>query len=180
MECQSWTQEFWVWKYERWMTVTFVEKEIFPEWWRSTASCCCSVAKSCPTLCDPMDGSTPGLPVFHHLLEFTQTYVHWVSDAIQPSHSLLPASPPALNLSRHQGLFQWVGSLHQVAKVLELQLQPESVSKTRARRSLSTKRAGKQLLLLHSCSAARKRKVWEQGQGPHGFGYCACIFLALL
>ena len=77
-----------------------------------------SVAQSCPTLCDPTNRSTPGLPVHHQLLEFTQTHVHPVSDAIQPSHPLSPPSPFALNLSQHQGLFQWVGSLHQVAKVL--------------------------------------------------------------
>ena len=65
-----------------------------------------SVAQSCPTLCDPMNRSTPGLPVHHQLLEFTQTHVHQVSDAIQPSHPLLPPSPPALNPSQHQSLFQ--------------------------------------------------------------------------
>ena len=70
-----------------------------------------------------MDCSTPGLPVYHQLLELTQTHVLWVGDAIQPSHPLSSPSPPAFNLSQHQGLFQWVGSLHQVAKVLELQLQ---------------------------------------------------------
>ena len=82
--------------------------------------CCCSVAQSCPAPCDPMDSSTPGLPVLHHLLEFAQIHVHWL-DAIQPSRPLLPTSP-AFNLSQHQGLYQWVGSLRQVAKVLELQL----------------------------------------------------------
>jgi len=82
-----------------------------------------SVAQSCPTLCDPMNHSTPGFPVHHHLPEPTQTHVHWVSDTIQPSHSLSSPSPPAFNLSQHQGLFQWVSSSHQVAKVLELQLQ---------------------------------------------------------
>ena len=85
-----------------------------------------SVAQSCPTLCDPVNHSTPGLPVHHQLLEFTQTHVHWVGDAIQPSHPLSSPSPPALNLSQHQGLFQWVSSSHQVAKVLEFQLQPQS------------------------------------------------------
>ena len=80
----------------------------------------------CPTLCDPMDCSTQGFPVLHHLPEFAQTHVCWVSDAIQPSHPLLPPSPPALNLSQFQGLFQWVSSSHQVAKVLELQLQHQS------------------------------------------------------
>ena len=85
-----------------------------------------SVAQSCPTLCDPMNGSTPGLPVCHQLPEFTQTHVHWIGDAIQPSHSLPSPSPPALNLSQHQGLFKWISSLHQVAKVLEFQLQHQS------------------------------------------------------
>ena len=85
-----------------------------------------SVTQSCPTFCNPMDCSTPGLPVHHQLPEFTQTHVHWVGDAIQPSHPLLSPSPPALNLSQHQGLFQWVSSLHQVAKVLEFQLQYQS------------------------------------------------------
>ena len=75
-----------------------------------------SVTQSCPTLCDPMNRSTPGLPVHHQLLEFTQTDVHWVTDAIQPSHPLSSPSPPAPNPSQHQGLFQWVGFFHQVAK----------------------------------------------------------------
>ena len=77
-----------------------------------------SVTQSRPTLCNPMDCSTPGLPVHHQLPEFTQTHVHWVSEAIQPSHPLLSPSP-AFNLCQHQGLFQWVSSSHQVAKVLE-------------------------------------------------------------
>ena len=81
-----------------------------------------SVAQSCPTLCDPMNRSTPGLPVHHQLLEFTQTHVHRISDAIQPSHPLLSPSPPAPNPSQHQSLFQWVNSSHEVAKVLEFQL----------------------------------------------------------
>ena len=81
-----------------------------------------SVTQSFPTLCNPMNCSTPGLPVHHQLLEFTQTHVHWVSDAIQPSHSLSSPSPPALNPSQHQSLFQWVNSSHEVAKVLEFQL----------------------------------------------------------
>ena len=85
-----------------------------------------SVTQSCPTLCDPMDCSTPGLPVHHQLPEFTQTHVHWVGDAIQPSHPLSSPSPPVFNLSQHQGLFQWVDSSHQVAKVLEFQLQHQS------------------------------------------------------
>jgi len=77
-----------------------------------------SVAQSCPTLCNPMNRSTPGLPVHHQLLEFTQTHVHRVSDAIQPSHPLSSSSPPAPSPSQHQSLFQWVNSLHEVAKVL--------------------------------------------------------------
>ena len=81
-----------------------------------------SVAQSCLTLCDPMNCSTPGLPVHHQLPEFTQTHVHWVSDAIQPSHPLSSPSPPAPNPSQHQGLFQWINSSHEVAKVLEFQL----------------------------------------------------------
>ena len=90
--------------------------------WRVTA-CCCSVTQSCPTLCNPMDCSMPGFPALHHLAELAQTHVHWVSDAIQPSHPLSSPSPPAFNLSQHQGLFQRVSSSHQVAKVLELQHQ---------------------------------------------------------
>ena len=81
-----------------------------------------SVAQSCLTLCDPMNHSTPGLPVHHQLPEFTQTQVHQVTDAIQPSHPLLSPSPPAPNPSQHQSLFQWVNSSHEVAKVLEFQL----------------------------------------------------------
>ena len=75
-----------------------------------------SVAQSCPTLCNPINRSTPGLPVHHQLLESTQTHVHWVGDAIQPSHPLSSLSPPALNLYQHQGLFKWINSPHQVAK----------------------------------------------------------------
>ena len=82
-----------------------------------------SVAQSCPTLCNPMNCSMPGLPVHHQLLKSTQTHVHWVSDAIQASHPLSSPSPPAPNPSQHQGRFQWVNSLHEVAKVLEFQLQ---------------------------------------------------------
>ena len=77
---------------------------------------CCSVAQSCSTLCNPMDCSTPGFPVHHQLLELAQTHVHRVDDAIQPSHPLSSPSPPAFNLSQHQGLFQWFSSSHQVAK----------------------------------------------------------------
>ena len=85
-----------------------------------------SVIQSCPTLCDPMNHSTPGLPVHHQLPKIAQTHVHLVGDAIQPSHHLLSPSLPAFNLSQHQGLFQWVSSSHHVAKVLEFQLQHQS------------------------------------------------------
>ena len=85
-----------------------------------------SVTQSCPTLRDPMDCSTPGLPVHHQLLELAQTHVYRVGDAIQPSHPLLSPSSPAFNLSQHQDLFQWISSLHQVAKVLDFQLQHQS------------------------------------------------------
>ena len=85
-----------------------------------------SVTQSCLTLCDPMDCSTPSFTVYHQGPELSQTHAHWVGDAIQPSHPLSSPSPPALNLSQHQGLFQWVSSSHQVAKVLEFQLQHQS------------------------------------------------------
>ena len=85
-----------------------------------------SVARSCLTLCNPMNRSTPGLPVHHQLPEFTQTHVHWVGDAIQPSPSLSSPSPSAPNPSQHQGLLQWVNSSHEVAKVLDFQLQHHS------------------------------------------------------
>ena len=85
-----------------------------------------SFAQSCLTLCDPMNHSTPGLPVHHQLPEFTQTHVHRVGDAIQPSHPQSSPSPPAPNPSQHQGLFQRVNSSHEVAKVLEFQPQHQS------------------------------------------------------
>ena len=86
-----------------------------------------SVTQSCPTLCNPMNPSTPGLPVHHQLPEFTQTHhVHRVSDVIQPSHPLSSPSPPAPNPSKHQSLFQWVNTSHEVAKVLEFQLEHHS------------------------------------------------------
>ena len=81
-----------------------------------------SVAQSCLTLCDPMNCSMPGLPIHHQLPEFTQTHIHRVRDAIQPSHPLLSPSPPVPNPSQHQSLFQRVNSSHEVAKVLKFQL----------------------------------------------------------
>ena len=89
-----------------------------------------SVAQSCPTVCNPMNRSTPGLPVHHQLPEITQTHVHGVGDAIQPSHPLSSPSPPALNPSQHQSLFQYVNSSHEVAKVLEFQLWHHSFQRT--------------------------------------------------
>ena len=85
-----------------------------------------SVTQSCLTLCDPMNRSTPGLPVHHQLLEFTQIHAHLVGDAIQPSHPLSSPSPPAPKLSQHQGLFQCVNSSHEIAKALKFQLQHQS------------------------------------------------------
>ena len=90
----------------------------------NSSCCCCSVAKSCPTLCEPIDCRTSGSSVLHYLPEFAQNYVHWVSDAIQPSHPLSPWSPSAHNLSQHWGLFQWVGSSHQMAKVHAEDISP--------------------------------------------------------
>ena len=90
---------------------------------RSSMNCHSSVAKSSLTLCSPGDCSMPESPVLHYLLDSAQIHVHWVSDAIQPSHPLPPLSPFAFNLSQHQGLFKWAVSSHQVAKVLEPQLQ---------------------------------------------------------
>ena len=84
------------------------------------------VTQLCPTVCNPMNRSTPGLPVHHQLLESTQTHAHRVGDAIQPSHPLSSPSPPAPNPSQHHGLFQRVSSSHEVAKVLEFQLQHQS------------------------------------------------------
>ena len=85
-----------------------------------------SVSQLCSTLCNPMDCSTPGFPVHHQLPELAETHVHLISDASQPSHPLLSCSPPALNLSQDQGLFKWVSSSHEMAKVLDFQLQHQS------------------------------------------------------
>ena len=90
-------------------------------------SCCCLDAQLCPTLCDPMDCSTPGLPVPHHVPELAQVHVHCIGDAVRPSHPLTPSSPSALNLSQHQGLFQWIVCSHQMTKILELQAQHQTL-----------------------------------------------------
>ena len=98
-------------------------------WVVKLASCCCSVTKSCPALCSAMDCSLPGLPVHHHIPELAQTHAHWVSDAIHPSHPLLPSSPSALNHSQHRGLFQLFTSSDQsirasaLASVLPMNIQ---------------------------------------------------------
>ena len=95
-------------------------------WYIKVVSVLSSIAQLCQTLCNGMDWSIPGLPVHHQLQGPTQTHVHCASDAIQPSHPLSSPSPHAFNCSQHQGLFQWVSSSHQVAKVLEFQLQHQS------------------------------------------------------
>ena len=113
---------------------------------------------ACPTLSDPMDCSMPGLPVHHHLPEFTQTHVHWVTDAVQPFHLLSSPSPPAFTLFQHQGLFQWVSSSHQVTKVLEFQLQHQSFQWISFRMDwldlLAVQGTLKSLLQLHSSRAS--------------------------
>ena len=108
-----------------------------------------SVDQSCLTLCDPMDCSRSGFPVHHQLPEFTQTHVHRVGNTIQPFHLLLSPSPPAFNLSQHQDLFRWVSSSHQVAKVLEFQLQHQS---SREYSGLISPRFDPQVWLVWSCS----------------------------
>ena len=118
------------------MVINFIGKwnyTAFPLEFLTLDSLTCSVqlvAQSCPTLWDHMNCSTSGLPVHHQLPKFTQTHVHRVGDAIQPSHPLSSPSPPVLNPSQHQSLFQWVNSLHEVAKVLELQLQHHSLQRS--------------------------------------------------
>ena len=105
------------------------KKHFWDSFFISMRGCCpawrglLSVPQSGPTLCDPMDCSMPGFPIFHYLPECAQTHIHWVGDTIQPSHPPLPPSPPAFYLSQNQGLFPWICSLHQVAQVLKLQFQ---------------------------------------------------------
>ena len=116
----------WLIHVEVWQKTAKFCKAIILQLKKKKLTCvCCSVTHSCLTLCNPMDSSTPDFPVFHYF-EFAQTHVHWLGDAIQQSHPLSSPSPPAFKLSQHQGLFQYVDSSHQVAKVLELQL-PASV-----------------------------------------------------
>ena len=133
--------------------------------WDYQKNCyCCSVAKS---FCDPIDRSMPDFPVHHQLLELTQTHTHRVGDAIQPSHPLSSLSLPAFNHYQQQGLFQWVGSLHQVAKVLELLLQHQSFHEYSGLISfridwldlLAVQRALKGLLLDHSSKASNPQHL---------------------
>ena len=102
-----------------WTQVSQIADGFFTSWATVQFS---SVTQSCPTLCNLMNCSTPGLPIHHQFPEFTHTHVHRVSDAILPSHPLLSPSPPPPNPSQHQSLFQWVNTSHEVAKVLEFQL----------------------------------------------------------
>ena len=118
-----------------------------------------SSVQSCPTLCDPMNHSTPGLPVHHQLPESTQTHVHWVSDAIQPFHPLSFPSPPAPNLSQHQhqGLFKWVSYYSAIKKehiwVLMRWMDLEPVIKSEA----SQKEKDKYHILTHIY------RIWKNG-----------------
>ena len=107
-----------------WLSQYPIQKFITKTWCQCASVS--SVAQSCLTLCDPMDCSTPGSSVHHQLLEFIQAHVHRVGAAIQPSHPLSSPSPPTFSLSQDQGLFKWVSSSYQVAKVLEFQLQHQS------------------------------------------------------
>ena len=119
-----------LWKHwdsqENWEFLWSQEKQMYLDVFCMLAQQFNSVTQSCLTLCDPMNCSIPGFPVHHQLLEFSQTHVHWLGDAIQPSHPPSSPSPPTFNLSQHQGLFKWVTSSHQVATVLEFQLQHQS------------------------------------------------------
>ena len=109
-----------------------------------------SVPQSFPALCNSMNRRTPRLPVHHQLPEFTQTHVHRVSDAIQPSHPLSSPSPPAPNPSQHQGLFQWVNSSHEVAKVLKFQLQHQSLQRVKQKKSVEIMRSQSSLQRLNA------------------------------
>ena len=92
-------------EYLFWVIFVYTDRKWIASLYHKYCYCCCSVTQSCLTLCNPMDSSMPGFPVFYHLLELAQTHVHWVSDAIQPSHPLSSPFPPALSLSQHQGFF---------------------------------------------------------------------------
>ena len=107
-------------------THTMGSQRVRHNWETNTSVQLGSVPQSCPTLCNLMDCSMPGLSVHHQPPEFIQTHVLWIGDAIQPSHPLSSPSPPTFNLFQHQSLFKWVSSSHQKAKVLELQLQHQT------------------------------------------------------
>ena len=135
-----------------------------------------SVAQSCLTLCDPMDCSMPGLPVHHQLPEFIQTHVHWVGDAIQPFHPLSSPSPPTFNLSQHQGLFKWVSSSHQMAKVLEFQLQQQSV--VRESKSFAYFLSfSKWVFWLHRAFIAARRLFLAAASGGYSSSQCTGLSL---
>ena len=143
-----------------------------------------SVAQSCPTLPDPMNRSMPSLPVHHQLLEFTETHVHWVSDAIQPSHPLSSPSPPAPNPSQHQSLFQWVSSSQEVAKVLDFQLQHHSLQRNpRLLRLYLDLRARRALIICHILIFYYSKRTvpscltWKAFCGANAGGKCNhCYF----
>ena len=129
----AWTRASFCLKAEYSIVCIHTPSCLFISWWTLgllTGLQFSSVVQSCLSLSDPVDCSTPGLPVHHQLPESTQTHVHRVGDAIQPSHPLSSPSPPAPNPSQHQGLFQWVNSSHEVAKILEFQLQHQSFQRT--------------------------------------------------
>ena len=128
-----------------------------------------SVAQSCLTVCDPMNRSMPGLPIHHQLPEFTQTHVHQLGDAIQPSHPLSSLYPPAPNPSQHQGLFQWVNSLHEVAKVLEFWPQHQSFQWT-PRTGLDNVKFGEiEAWVILFSSALGLSLVWGRDEPQHSF-----------
>ena len=133
------------------------------QWMNKWLDYCCSVANwTCLTLCNPMNCNIPGFPLLHCLLKFAQTHVHWVGDNIQLAHPPLPPSPPALNLSQHQGLFQWVG-FYQVAKVLEFQLQEQSLQwilRVDLRLTSLTSLLSKGLLRVFSSTTVQKHQLF--------------------
>ena len=134
-----------------------------------------SVSNLCPTLCDPMDCSTPGFPVHHQLLELAQTHVHRVSDGltIQPSHPLLSPSPPAFNLSQNQGLSQWVSSSYQVAKALELRLLHYLIFNLSSWKKKKSKLQLELVWKMHKIN----RLIWEVHQGIWDTSIFIWIFL---
>ena len=123
MQCLGWSSHF---IFSCTWAGIYISSSLTLKFWTQSEFKFSSVTHSCLTLCEPMDWSTPGSPVHHQLPGLTQTHVHWVGDAIQSSHPLSFTFPPAFNLSQHQGLFKWVSSSHQVAKVLEFQLKHQT------------------------------------------------------